>query len=461
MEIAVLGVNHRTAPIAIRERLALGGGRLKLALDTLQGSGAITETVILSTCNRVEIYVAAPEAGAAEEAVLAMFEQVCGLGKGSRGEFGRHIYRLWGTDAIKHLFRVASSLDSMVLGEPQILGQLKTAYGEAVEHKTVGHMLNRAMHRAFNAAKRVRTETQVGEGGISVAYVAAQLAGKIFGTLEGKRVLLVGAGEMAELAAKHLAQGGTRSIEIANRSLARAQALADQLDGVAFPLEELYHLLERADIVITSTGSPRPILRRRSLQTVMRARKYRPLFLIDIAVPRDIEPSCTELDNVYLYDVDDLQQVVSDNMAGRQREADAAAAIVGFEVERFAHWLEEADVVPTIVALRQQFYSVKDDEVDKAMRRLSHLSERDQKLVRAMAHALTNKLLHMPTTHIKRFAQEGMASSATLELVHDMFGLTVEPQAPAREEGEAPPVKDPQTKSQPPGSLTAPAVDRE
>lgn len=432
MEYAVFGVNHRTAPLAIRERLALSGSRLEEALRRLRASGALEEVVILSTCNRVELYVATQDRQASWQAVAGVLEEVCELGGGARDEFERHMYKLWGLDALGHLFRVASSLDSMVLGEPQILGQLKTAYAASAEVGSVGPRLNRAMHRAFSAAKRVRTETQIGEGGVSVAYVAAQLAERIFGSLRGRAVLLVGAGEMAELAARHLKDAGTSQLVIANRSLERAQALADTLQGVAHPLEELPHLLEVADIVITSTGSPRALLRRRHLQTIMRARKHRPLFMIDIAVPRDIEPACGELDNVYLYDVDDLQQVVADNIAERRREADSAQSIVTEEVERFVQWLGEADVVPTVVALRERFHAVREQEVERALRRLQHLDERDRRAVEALAQALTNKLLHQPSMTLKRYAQEGGATPELLDTVHELFQI-----APAASSPEA------------------------
>ncbi len=436
MEYALFGVNHRTAPLAVRERLALNGPRLEAVLQRLRGQEAVEEAVILSTCNRVELYITAADRQAAWQATADALREICELGPGAEVDFERHLYKLWGVDAIGHLFRVASSLDSMVLGEPQILGQLKTAYAAAAEVGAVGPRLNRAMHRAFSAAKRVRTETQIGEGGISVAYVAAQLAERIFGSLKGRQVLLVGAGEMAELAARHLKDAGTTELTIANRSLERAQALADALQGVAHPLEELPHLLEVADIVITSTGSPRALLRRRHLQTIMRARKQRPIFLIDIAVPRDIEPGCGELDNVYLYDVDDLQQVVADNVAERRREAERAQRIVTEEVERFVQWIGEADVVPTVVALRERFHAVRAQEVERALRKLQHLDEHDRRVVEALANALTNKLLHPPSVALKRYAQEGAPPEA-LELVRDLFDLHL-PQPSAEAPAEAP-----------------------
>ncbi len=423
MNYLVLGLNHRTASVSIREQLALGEARLGEALASVVGNEDLREAVILSTCNRVEIYASARHPARALPAAWGILERVCDLGERSFDRFRPHLYELRDEAAVKHLFRVASSLDSMVVGEPQILGQLKTAYAAASEAGAVGQYLGRGMTRAFSAAKRVRTETKIAESGVSVSYVAAQLAQKIFGSLAGKSVLLVGAGEMAELAARHLsAQGATRTT-IANRSLDRAQALAATLGGTARPLEALPELLIEADIVITSTGAREPILHRKSLAGIMRARKYRPLFLIDIAVPRDVEPSAGELDNVYLYDVDDLEQVVAANLATRQKEAQVAEAIVQEEVASFMRWVDQSNVTPTITAMRQKAVEIKDAELERTLGKLEHLSERDRQLIAQMAHSLTNKLLHSPTVMLKRKASEGIATRDVVELIHDLFEL--------------------------------------
>ncbi len=426
MHYGIVGLNHKTASVSIREQIALSSNQLQDALNHASRSVHIPETVILSTCNRVEFYTASPNPGTTNTALWNIVEEVCQLPRGSFKNFRPYLYDFNDNDAIRHLFRVACSLDSMVLGEPQILGQLKSAYQTAVKANTVGHYLGRGMERAFRIAKRVRTETQIGASGVSISYVAAQLAQKIFGSLHNKSILLVGAGDMAELAARHLvAQGASRPV-IANRSLGRAQTLADALGGTARTLEALPELLIGTDIVITSTGATRPILQRNTLAGIMRARKYRPLFLIDIAVPRDIESAAGDLDNVYLYDIDDLEQIVAANKKERQSEADKAETIVTDEVERFRQWCEEADVVPTIVAMRKHFHSVKDQELEKAITRLAHLNARDQKAVQALAHALTNKLLHTPTMQLKRQAANKTITQESVDLIHSLFDLPEE-----------------------------------
>jgi glutamyl-tRNA reductase len=423
MQYAVLGLNHRSAAVSIREQLALNDARLREALSRAASSPQIPEAVILSTCNRVEFYTASPQPQEAVGALWSIVEEVCGLHKESLRAFRPHLYDLQGDEAVRHLFRVASSLDSLVLGEAQILGQLKDAYQKAAEHQTVGRYLGRGMERAFSTAKRVRTETRLGASGVSIAYVAVQLAEKIFGTLRDKAVLLIGAGDMAELAARHLLQHGATRPVIANRSLDRAQALAESLGGTARQLEALPELLLAADIVITSTGSDRPILRRDTLQGIMRARKYRPLFLIDIAVPRDIEAAAGDLDNVYLYDIDDLEQIVASNLEDRRREAAQAEQIVQDEVERFRRWNEEADIVPTVVALRKHVTEIKDAELEEVLGKLKHLSEKDQQLVRTLGHRLANKFLHSPTVNLKRRASERQVNQDHLDLLRALFDL--------------------------------------
>ncbi len=439
MSYVLLGLNHRTASVSIREQLALGDGRLAVALEKARRHDDIQEAVILSTCNRVEFYAAAKNTGQAAAAIWNILEDTCQLGRNAWTRFQPHLYQLEGQQAVHHLFRVASSLDSMVVGEPQILGQLKGAFEKATEAESVGKLLGRGMTRAFSAAKRVRTDTEIGKSGVSVSYVAAQLAQKIFGSLAGKAVLLVGAGEMAELAARNLAAQGATRTTIANRSLDRAQALAARLGGTARPLEALPELLISADIVITSTGASQPILHRRSLAGIMRARKYRPLFLIDIAVPRDVEPAAGDLDNVYLYDVDDLEQVVATNMASRQREAQMAESIIEEEVSSFMSWVDQTDIFPTIVAMRERCIAVKDAEVERALAKLAHLDERDRKVIAQMAHALTNKILHRPTTTLKRRAAEGTANREVVDLVHELFDLpdTDTGQLPSEASGRA------------------------
>lgn len=425
MKYGVIGLNHRTAPIAVREQVALNGETLDRALALIEGDGEARECAVLSTCNRVEIYVLANDPERALTSIVDAIINACQLEPGTV-RVDTHFYTLWGEPALRHLFKVASSLDSMVLGEPQILGQLKRAYSLAVEAGTIGGFLSRAMHRAFSTAKRVRTETNVGAGGVSVSYVAAQLAAKIFGSLRGRSILLVGAGEMAELAARNLQNHGAGTIFIANRSIERAQALATDLGGIARPLVELPDLLQEADIVITSTGSPQPILHRRTLSGIMRARKFRAIFLIDIAVPRDIEASVGQLDNVYLYDVDDLQHVVSANQKEREHEAQKAQTIVDEEVARFSCWVDQADVIPTVVALRAHFDAIKEAEVERFLhKKLAHLDEDNKELVRLLARSLVNKLTHAPTVNLKHRAAQGVGTQSAVELINDLFGLDV------------------------------------
>ncbi len=433
MNYAIVGLNHRSAAVSIREQLAINETRLQEALTRAAHSQEIHEAVILSTCNRVEFYTASTNPARAMTALWNIIEEICDLESGSWQKFRPYLYDFQGDDAIKHLFRVASSLDSMVLGEPQILGQLKTAYQLALKHSAVGRYLGRGMERAFSTAKRVRTQTRLGASGVSVSYVAVQLAEKIFGSLKDKSVLLVGAGDMAELAARHLITHGATRPVIANRSLNRAQVLADALGGSARTLEALPELLISADIVITSTGATRPILQRNTLAGIMRARKYRNLFLIDIAVPRDIDTSAGDLDNVYLYDIDDLEQIVASNLEGRRREADQAENIVLHEVNRFKRWYEEADIVPTVVAMRNSVHDTRELELERALSKLGHLSERDLKVVRKLAHNLTNKFLHTPTTTLKRRASQGMATQEVVDVVHELFALPSEEPVSAKD----------------------------
>jgi glutamyl-tRNA reductase len=426
MEYGVVGLSHKTAALGVREQLAFDADRLHAALTRLRDQPEVSEAVILSTCNRVEFYTVSPSAEDASRKIWSVVEGVCGLAPDSYDRFEPHLYDKRGDEALHHLFRVASSLDSMVVGEPQILGQLKDAYRAAMAASTVGRYLGRGMERAFSTAKRVRTETAVGAANVSVASVAADLASRIFGNLDGKRILLVGAGEMAEHAARHLVGKGASSLTIANRSVDRARILAEELGGVARPLESLAEELLSADVVITSTGSGEPILHREALSAIMRARKYRSLFLIDIAVPRDVDPRAGDLDNVYLYDVDDLEQVVVSNLQVRDREAERAESIVEAEVTRFSSWLRSADVVPTILALREHVSGLKDAELAKAMAKLGHLDERDREIVQSMAHSLTNKILHAPTAALKLRGKSGTASQDLLDHAQELFGVDLD-----------------------------------
>ncbi|MEJ2067144.1 MAG: glutamyl-tRNA reductase, partial [Deltaproteobacteria bacterium] len=348
-EVILVGLNHRTAPVELRERIAFPEEGLDRSMETLYNLSNLDEGLILSTCNRVEIYAATKDSEKGVEEIKDFIAQQHHL---HVSEFEDTLYVLQGEESVKHLFRVASSLDSMVVGEPQILGQIKGAYRVAHAAKTTGVLLNKLLHKAFSVAKRVRTETSIGNRAVSVSFVAVELAKKIFAHLEGREVLIIGAGEMCELAAQHLVRAGAQKILVTNRTWDRAMELAERFQGEALPFTELPHALLRADIIISSTGSPDVIVKKEEVSTIIRQRKQRPLFFIDIAVPRDIEPQVNTIDNVYLYDIDDLQEVAEANMKDRQHEARKAEAIVATEVEQFCRWYQSLELVPTIISLQ-------------------------------------------------------------------------------------------------------------
>lgn len=403
MQLLVVGVNHRTAPIEIRERMALPGELAVQAARALLGHGSVSEAMAVSTCNRVELYLAADRAWEAESSVCAQIAERAGL---SRAQLAEHLYVHHDLDAVRHIFRVASSLDSMVVGEPQILGQIKQSYREACAIDAIGQHLDRCLRQAFSVAKRVRNETGIAENAVSLAYVAVELARQIFGKLAHKRGLLLGAGQMSALAARHLRAQGA-DLVITNRSMARAEELAQELDGVARPLETLPSLLTDTDIVISSTSATGWVLTFETMQGIMRARRNRPLFLIDLAVPRDIEPRVNTIDNVYLYDVDDLERVIEQNRAQRQRAADEAGRIVDAEAMRFVRRMRRQDVVPTIVALRDRFHTLAEAQLADFERQNPDLDLAQRQAVQAMTRRLVNKLLHTPMVNLKRASEKG------------------------------------------------------
>lgn len=416
--IVIIGVNHKTAPVEVREKLAFSDdcGVPLLALADIDGC---EECCLLSTCNRVEIIFTASKAEEAALAVRGFLFAKTGL---SDGEARQYSYHHQGKEAVDHLFKVAASLDSMVVGEPQILGQLKQAYREAVEHKTTGVILNRLMHKAFSAAKRIRTETNIGGSAVSISYAAVQLAKKILGSLENKSVLLVGAGEMAELAAEHLVNQGIGEVVVANRTLERATKLARRFNGSAVGLGELTTQLAEVDILVSSTGATDLILRKDDVKPIMRQRRHRPLFLIDIAVPRDLDPELNDLDNVYLYDIDDLKSVVEINKAEREREAERAAGIIAEEVIKFGQWLDGMELAPTITALRKKANDISQAELAKTLGNLKGLSPKEQRSVEGLANAIVNKLLHDPMIFLKGAGGHDK-KELKLDLVRQLFGL--------------------------------------
>lgn len=415
--ILLLGVNHKTTPLAVREQLALGKGYAE-PLQALRNIAGCKECYLLSTCNRVEILVIAQEHGQVETKIAELL-----FGNSVAPEDRRnYLYVYRNHEAVHHLFMVATSLDSMIVGEAQILGQLKEAYRHASQFKCTGPVLNKLLHKSFSVAKRVRSETLIGAAAVSISYAAVELAKKIFGNIENKNVLLIGAGEMAELAAEHLVGQGVRKVVVVNRTLSRAMDLAKRFNGVAASLEELAAQLEQADIVISSTGAPNIILRKQEMKPIMRTRRNEPIFFIDIAVPRDLDPELNDLDNVYLYDIDDLQNVVEINKSERDKEAVKARRIVDEEALNFQSWLKGLAVVPTIAALRKKADDICQTELERTLCRLRHLSPDEQKIIEKMALSISTKLLHEPLTYLKDESCKEQGN-IKVEMIRAAFGL--------------------------------------
>ncbi len=401
MKLHVTGLNHRTAPVEVRERLAFDAASLPQALQHLRHSSGVHETLILSTCNRVEIVVATDEKEDANDKVAGFLEHAK---PGNRLDFHRHLYHFEDRDAIRHLFRVASSLDSMVVGEPQILGQLKEAWSFAKEHGTLGQYLDTVLTRAFNVAKRVRTETTIGESAVSVSFAAVELAREIFGGLKGCGVLLIGAGKMSELAARHLHRSGANRIYVTNRTRARAEEMAALFNGTIIDYDAFQAAMPEIDIVIASSGAPHYILTEAQMRQIRAKRKGRPIFLIDIAVPRNIEPSVNALENVFLYDIDDLGKVVEQNRKGREAEAAAAELIIGEEVDKLVARLKEREAVPIIVALQDHLEQLRQAEIQRIRGKLGNLTPQQEEAIEALTKGLMAKIAHGPIMEIRRNA---------------------------------------------------------
>lgn len=416
--IHLFGLNHRSADVAVREAFSLSGTECRIG-DIIPLEEGISEALVLSTCNRVEILAVGEGAGVREQVLR------CWAKKSGRpsSELAPHVYAHEGNDAVVHLFRVASGLDSLVLGEPQILGQLKDAYRRALEEKSAKVILNRLLHKAFMTAKRVRSETGVASSAVSVSYAAVSLARRIFGDLHNKVVLVVGAGEMAELAAVHLAEGQGAHIGFTNRTHERALALAARFNGEAYPFSELAARLETADIVITSTGAPEPVISLDMMRTVMRKRRNKPLFCIDIAVPRDIADEVNDLDGVYLYNIDDLSEVVAAGRAARQEEAVKADGIIAEEAERFHNWMASLGLQGTIADIVRRTESVMGEELEKTLRKLEPLAPESEEALRLMLSAMAKKLNHDPITFLKRRFAEEETGMRFISLARSMFNL--------------------------------------
>ncbi len=415
MTLSLIGINHKTAPIELRERIAISRDDLAETTRALAAETGVAECMILSTCNRVEILAAVESP---ETDIAGFLHRQFGL---DPSLLAPHIYRNYDQDAVRHLFRVAASLDSMVVGEPQILGQVKEAYGVARTAGTIGSQLEHLLQSAFAAAKRVRTETEIGANSVSIASVAVDLARKIFGSLQGRTVFLVGAGKMSEIAARHLIQQGAGAILVTNRTQERARALAEPFNGRVIPFDKLYDTASEADIVISSTGAPHPIFRREHGQTFMHRRRNRPMFFIDIAVPRDVDPAVNQIEGIFVYDIDDLQQVAATHMAERGLQARDAEAVVAAEVERFHQRRRAVNVAPAIVSLQQQAEEIRLNELKRMHARLGTLTAEQAAAIEALTRSLVNKFLHPPMQALKQAAREN--DSTRVEALCDTWSL--------------------------------------
>ena len=398
MKLLLTGVSHKTAPVEVRERLAFREESLAAALGALKACAGVGEAVILSTCNRVEIVLTTEDSADPQSIVDAFLSEQKAVNPQT---LEPHLYRRQGRDAIHHLFRVAASLDSMVVGEPQILGQLKTAYNAAKISGALCVWLDGLYERAFSVAKRVRSETGIGQMAVSVSYAAVELARKIFGSLENRTVMLVGAGKMSELAARHLRRSGASHVFVTNRTPERAAEMATLFQGTPVEYTRFVAMLPEVDIVVASSGAPHYILHKDEMQRVIAARRNRPMFLIDIAVPRNIDPAVNEIDNIFLYDIDDLEEVVNSNLRERMKEAERAEALVTEEVDRMMARLKVAEVTPTIVGLQEQLEQIRSSELDKVRRRYGPFSPQQEEALEALTRGIINKVAHGPITALR------------------------------------------------------------
>ncbi len=427
MGIFLVGLSHKTAPVELREKISFSEESIPEGLEKLR-TASIPENMILSTCNRVEIIGQCKEGAkgiAATKDFLSREHQV------SLEELEPHLYIREDDEAIRHIFRVASSLDSMMVGEPQILGQFKNAFTIASESKATGIILNRLMHKAFSVAKRIKTETGIARSAVSISYAAVELAKKIFDDLTDKTVMLIGAGEMCELAAKHLMQNGAKKMLVTNRTYSRAVDLAQEFSGSAIRFENFIESLIRTDIIISSTGAPHYILHHHDVKEVIHQRRNKPIFMIDIAVPRDLDPEINKIDNVYLYDIDNLQAVIETNIEGRKKEAEKADDIVIQEVRTFEKWLASLTVTPMIVLLRERMEQIRQEELHRTLPRLNGISEKEKKSIESMSMAIINKVLHGPMKALKSCHPE--EKGTLMQVLREIFQLE-DPPAQGREE---------------------------
>jgi glutamyl-tRNA reductase len=424
MNIIVIGLSHKTATVEIREKVAFSPNLIEKPLHDLIALDEIIEGVIVSTCNRVEIYATTRDIAGGISRVKRFMADHHHI---PLETLEPHLYSYHSEAAIRHVFRVASSLDSMIVGEPQILGQIKTSYGYAAEYKSSGIILNRFLHKAFSVAKRVRTETKIASSAVSVAFAAVELAKKILGELSDKTVMLVGAGEMCELAAKHFINSGAKGVMVTNRTFERAERLADEFSGEAIRFEELFQHLHRADIVLSSTGAPHIIIGPKDVEEVVKRRRFKPMFFIDIAVPRDIDQKVDDVENAYLFTVDDLQEIVQANLAQRSLEAEKAEELINQEIGQFYKWLSSLEVTPTIVALRNRFDEIRRSELEKTFSTWKDLPPDAEKRLDALTVAIMNKLLHPPTTALKQAGQGGRVD-LYVDALRQLFDLEATPE---------------------------------
>jgi glutamyl-tRNA reductase len=422
MHLTLIGLSHKTAPIEIREKLTFPADRQEEALSLLTSTDQVAEAVILSTCNRTELYAVTLSEDGGKEAVIDFLADYHSL---DRHELIRYLYVVDGGAVVQHLFRVSASLDSMVVGEAQILGQVKEAYDHSFTHGACTRVFNKLFRQSFEVGKRVRTETDIGESAVSISYAAVELAKKVFDELTGRTVLVLGAGKMSELTARHLVSSGVKTVLVANRTYERAVELAELFSGEAIRYDDLFERMREADIVISSTAATHYVITKDKLAGALKRRSGRPLFLIDIAVPRDIDPAANDLRNVFLYDIDDLSGVVESNLEERMREARRAETIIDEEIHSFAVWLDSMEVVPTIAAIRAHAETIRSAELEKALRRLGGLSEKEIRTVEALTGAIVNKMLHGPTTQLKQDATR-KDGYVYVEAVRHLYGLDEE-----------------------------------
>jgi len=399
MHLLLVGISHRSAPVDLRERVDFQSRGVAAALRALADRGSAREAVVVSTCNRAELYVACDEAAATRQDLVHFVSDFNGI---ASTDIAPHVYEVVDLDVARHLFRVAAGLDSLVMGEPQILGQVKDAHTYATDAHTAGPVLNRLFHASFAVGKRVRTETGLGSGAVSVSYAAVALARKIFGDLDGRNVVVVGAGEMGKLTAIHMKSHGVQHVTIVSRTMAHAARTAEAIGGAsAAPWEELDAVIGGSDIVITATGAAVPILTKAHVETIMRPRRNRPLFIIDIAMPRDVEAAAGEIEQVFLYNIDDLQATVRENLARRASEVARAETIVNEEVEKFGAWFRSRGAIPTVVALRERFEAIRRAELERLDFKLSSLPPEARARVDEITHLIVEKLLLTPTEQLK------------------------------------------------------------